>query len=198
MSYIEPCCIENQLPPLIKRGTTFFQTNGDVTLRKLLDATTPLIGTEGHTMVLTVPEVDIELLRTLAYYLRRDITKRLLLLTRTAQKELVESELAEWIDRVKYAADPLVIDGQLALIGGDVTTGSGDFVTSGEAATATEGEAPKCLIIQGAMLSQTDFSLSLYTAWLGDDMETVHAAIDPALAKLRTKAIIGDGLEFRV
>ena len=188
MSYIEPCCIENQLPPLIKRGTTFFQTNGDVTLRKLLDATTPLIGTEGHTMVLTVPEVDIELLRTLAYYLRRDITKRLLLLTRTAQKELVESELAEWIDRVKYAADPLVIDGQLALIGGDVTKSPDPAVTGGELA----------LIIQGAMLSQTDFSLSLYTAWLGDDMETVHAAIDPALAKLRTKAIIGDGLEFRV
>ena len=180
MPYIEPCCIDRQLPGLIKQsraGFCFFQTSGDVTLEKLLGAVSHMAsGVGGHILILTVPEVDIPMLRTLAYYFRRGWTQALLLLTREVQTALIESELADWLDRVHYAADPLIIDGQLAII----EVGSGE-VKSGEM---------KALVIQGAMLSQPDFSLSLYTAWLGTDPDTIRAALDPAIAKLKTKPLI--------
>ena len=120
MAYIEPCCIDRQLPGLIKQsraGFCFFQTSGDVTLEKLLGAVSHMAsGVGGHVLMLTVPEVDIPMLRTLAYYFRRGWTQALLLLTREAQTALIESELADYLASVHYAADPLIIDGQLAII----------------------------------------------------------------------------------
>lgn len=168
MAYIEPCCIDNQLPKLIKEsrgGFCFFQTSGDVTLEKLLGSVSRLAGNE-HVIVLTVAEVDVMMLRTLAYYFRRGWTKALLLLTSHSQKELIEGELGGYIDRVHYAVDPLVLDGQVAVIGSSA------------------------LIIQGAILGQADFSLSLYSAWLGSDTEVVRSALDPTIAKLKTKPVI--------
>ena len=172
--YIEPCCIDKQLPALIRRsqgGFCFFQTNGDCDLKKLLDSVSHMAsGVGGHVLVLTVPEVDITMLRTLAYYFRRGWTRALLLLTRTVQTELIQTELADYIDHIHYAADPLIIDGQLAIL-----------------STSTVPEPVEGLIIQGAMLSQPDFSLSLYTAWLGTDRDIIRSAIDPAIAKLKAK-----------
>ena len=161
--YIEPCCIDKDLPALIRRsqgGFCFFQTNGDCDLKKLLDSVSHMVG--GHVLVLTVPEVDILMLRTLAYYFRRGWTRALLLLTRAVQTELIQT--------IHYAADPLIIDGQLAIL-----------------STSTVPEPVEGLIIQGAMLSQPDFSLSLYTAWLGTDRDIIRSAIDPAIAKLKAK-----------
>ena len=181
MAYIEPCCIDRQLPGLIKQsraGFCFFQTSGDVTLEKLLGAVSHMAsGAGGHILMLTVPEVDIPMLRTLAYYFRRGWTQALLLLTREAQTALIESELADYLASVHYAADPLIIDGQLAII-------------ESVASAAVPQQPAKALIIQGAMLSQPDFSLSLYAAWLGSDTDTIRAALDPAIAKLKTKPLI--------
>ena len=172
--YIEPCCIDKQLPALIRRsqgGFCFFQTNGDCDLKKLLDSVSHMAsGVGGHVLVLTVPEVDITMLRTLAYYFRRGWTRALLLLTRAVQTELIQTELADYIDHIHYAADPLIIDGQLAIL-----------------STSTVPELVEGLIIQGAMLSQPDFSLSLYSAWLGTDRDIIRSAIDPAIAKLKAK-----------
>ena len=189
MAYIEPCCIDRQLPGLIKQsraGFCFFQTNGDVTLEKLLGAVSHMAsGVGGHILMLTVPEVDIPMLRTLAYYFRRGWTQALLLLTREAQTALIESELADYLASVHYAADPLIIDGQLAIM---------EVKAQAEAESVASAAVPqqpaKALIIQGAMLSQPDFSLSLYTAWLGTDTDTIRAALDPAIAKLKTKPLI--------
>ena len=118
--YIEPCCIDKQLPALIRRsqgGFCFFQTNGDCDLKKLLDSVSHMAsGVGGHVLVLTAPEVDITMLRTLAYYFRRGWTRALLLLTRAVQTELIQTELADYIDHIHYAADPLIIDGQLAIL----------------------------------------------------------------------------------
>ena len=176
MAYIEPCCIDRQLPKLMKEakgGFCFFQTSGDVTLEKLLNAMSHLAGNE-HVLVLTVAEVDVMMLRTLAYYFRRGWTKALLLLTQHDQRELIEGELGGYLDRVHYAVDPLVIDGQVAVIGSSA------------------------LIIQGAMLGQADFSLSLYAAWTGSDAEVVRSALDPMIAKLKTKALIDHHLQADV
>ena len=177
--YIEPCCIDKQLPALIRRsqgGFCFFQTNGDCDLKKLLDSVSHMAsGVGGHVLVLTVPEVDITMLRTLAYYFRRGWTRALLLLTRTVQTELIQAELADYIDHIHYAADPLIIDGQLAIL------------STSTVPEPAEGQGSSGLIIQGAMLSQPDFSLSLYTACLTTDRDIIRSAIDPAIAKLKAK-----------
>lgn len=171
--YINPCCTDKELPKLIREsrsGYCFFQTNGDVTLEKLLGSVSHLAGNE-HAIVLTVSEVDIQMLRTLAYYFRRGWTHGLLLLTARNQRELIEGELQDYLPKVHYAVDPLVIDGQLAVIG------------------------DKCLIIQGAMLGQADFSLSMYAAYLGKDIEAIRSALDPVIAKLKTKAVMNHAEE---
>ncbi len=182
--YIEPCCIDKQLPALIRRsqgGFCFFQTNGDCDLKKLLDSVSHMAsGGGGHVLVLTVPEVDITMLRTLAYYFRRGWTRALLLLTRAVQTELIQTELADYIDHIHYAADPLIIDGQLVIL-------SALTVPTSTVPEPAEGQGSSGLIIQGAMLSQPDFSLSLYTAWLGTDRDIIRSAIDPAIAKLKAK-----------
>lgn len=184
--YIEPCCIDKQLPALIRRsqgGFCFFQTNGDCDLKKLLDSVSHMAsGVGGHVLVLTVPEVDITMLRTLAYYFRRGWTRALLLLTRAVQTELIQTELADYIDHIHYAADPLIIDGQLAILSALTVP-----VVRQAHQPDTVPEPVEGLIIQGAMLSQPDFSLSLYTAWLGTDRDIIRSAIDPAIAKLKAK-----------
>ena len=183
--YIEPCCIDKQLPALIRRsqgGFCFFQTNGDCDLKKLLDSVSHMAsGVGGHVLVLTVPEVDITMLRTLAYYFRRGWTRALLLLTRAVQTELIQTELADYLDHIHYAADPLIIDGQLAILSALTVP------EPAEGREPVEGQGSSGLIIQGAMLSQPDFSLSLYTAWLGTDRDIIRSAIDPAIAKLKAK-----------
>ena len=168
--YIEPCCIDKQLPALIKsQKFCFFQTNGDCTLSKVLNAVSSMVGNDGHVMVLTVGEVDVMMLRTLEQYLRRGWSKAVLLLTARNQETLVRSELGGYLRQVHYAVDPMVVDGQIVLLGVN---------------------SEKSLIIQGAVLGQADFSLSLYTAWLGSDLNVVGGALDPIAVKLKTKAVI--------
>lgn len=181
MAYIESCCIERLLPPMLKQGgTCFFQTNGDITLQKLMDATVSMVGSR-HTLLLTVAELDAGIIRTLEQYLRREWTAALMLLTRTPQTSLIETELQPYLDRIHYACDPLIIDGQLAVLG------TGSWEEQSEAQVLVPMTA---LIIQGAILGQPDFSLSLYTAWLGTDSAVLKSAIDPAIAKLKTKPAI--------
>lgn len=182
MAYIESCCIERLLPPMLKTagGACFFQTNGDITLQKLMDATVSMVGSR-HTLILTVAELDAGIIRTLEQYLRREWTAAAMILTRTVQTELISQELQPYLDRIHYAADPLVIDSMLAVLG----TGSW------EEQSETQVPVPMtALIVQGAILGQPDFSLSLYSAWLGNDPTTIKSAIDPIIAKLKTKPIL--------
>ena len=200
MAYIESCCIERQLPGLLKTagGACFFQTNGDITLQKLMDATVPMVGSR-HTLVLTVAELDAGIIRTLEQYLRREWTAAAMILTRTVQTELISQELQPYLDRIHYAADPLVIDSQVAILG----TGAWEAPDASDGQDSQQGLAPAeeqseaqvpvpmtALIIQGAILGQPDFSLSLYSAWLGNDPTTIKSAIDPIIAKLKTKPIL--------
>ena len=189
--WVQPCCIHNELPKLLreaKGGFCFFQTNGDCTLSKVLNAVSSMVGNDGHVMVLTVSEVDVMMLRTLEQYLRREWSKAVLLLTAKSQETLVRSELGGYLKRVHYAVDPMVVDGQIALIGCRKGDTDGDSALTGVNSEGVNSE--KCLIIQGAMLGQVDFSLSLYAAWLGKDKEVVKSAINPIVAKLKTKAVI--------
>lgn len=97
MAYLEPCCIENQLPQLLRRerGNALFQTNGDVTIEKLMQAACCLASGGFGEYWICVREVDVVLMRFLRHWMNRGWIRELHLLTATNQREMVASELGE-------------------------------------------------------------------------------------------------------
>lgn len=97
MAYLEPCCIENQLPQLLRleRGNALFQTNGDVTIEKLMQAACCLASGGFGEYWICVREVDVVLMRFLCHWMNRGWIRELHLLTATNQREMVASELGE-------------------------------------------------------------------------------------------------------
>lgn len=93
--FLEPCCIENQLPQLLRRerGHALFQTNGDVTIEKLMQAACCMASGGFGEYWIVVREADIVLMRTLAHWIDRGWIRRLCLLTETDQRTLVATEL---------------------------------------------------------------------------------------------------------
>ena len=95
--FLEPCCIENQLPALLRRerGNALFQTNGDVTIEKLMQAACCMASGGFGEYWIVVREADIVLMRTLAHWIDRGWIRRLCLLTEADQRTLVATELGE-------------------------------------------------------------------------------------------------------
>ena len=190
MAYILPCCCAKQLPELlIERRTAFFQTNGDVTVQKLMGAVGCMAGQPSE-LWLMLPAVDLALLRTLRQWFQRGWISSLHLLTQENQEEMVMGELGEATagedaseengndssishqpSSLSYAHDPLVLDGLMAFIG-----------------------PTDVVAIQGAMLTQVDFSLSLYAAAFGPRQKyfdatdgKVRMMLEPVISKMRVK-----------
>ena len=78
--YIQPCCIEKEIPQLMrKQPFSFFQSNGDWTVQDLLKAVGSLVP---HAVcLLAIPEADVFLLRTLRTYLSKGWLRALVLVT---------------------------------------------------------------------------------------------------------------------
>jgi len=93
--FVEPCCAEAQIPKLIRNsnGHALFQTNGDVTIEKLMQAACCMASGGFGEYWIVVREADIVLMRTLAHWIDRGWIQRLCLLTETDQRTLVASEL---------------------------------------------------------------------------------------------------------
>ena len=105
MAYLEPCCIENQLPALLRRekANALFQTNGDVTIEKLMQAACCMASGGFGEYWICIREVDVVLMRFLRHWMLRGWVKRLHLLTATDQSEMVASELGEaWMKQTEY------------------------------------------------------------------------------------------------
>lgn len=180
---IEPCCCERQLPQLIKsrmkdgEAFAFFATNGDVLLSHLLKSVSYLAGSQ-HRLLIALPEIDIDGLRVLAHFLQRGWTQELQIVTREVQDELIREELAEYIEKIQYAADPMVLDGMMAIM-----------PIKNEELRIKRGEAERpSVIIQGAVLTKVDFSLCHYAIYCGKSEEVINGAISPLLAKLHVKS----------
>ena len=92
---MEPCCVEHMLPQLLRnsKGNALFQTNGDVTIEKLMQAACCMASGGFGEYWIVVREADIVLMRTLAHWIDRGWIRRLCLLTETDQRTLVASEL---------------------------------------------------------------------------------------------------------
>lgn len=97
MAFVEPCCAETQIPRLIRTagGHALFQTNGDVTIEKLMQAACCMASGGFGEYWIVVREADVVLLRMLAHWIDRGWIRRLHLLTEADQRMLVASELGD-------------------------------------------------------------------------------------------------------
>jgi len=93
--FVEPCCAEHQVPRLLRisNGHALFQTNGDVTIEKLMQAACCMASGGFGEYWIVVREADIVLMRMLAHWIDRGWIRRLCLLTETDQRTLVANEL---------------------------------------------------------------------------------------------------------
>lgn len=164
--YIQPCCIEKEIPQMMrKQPFSFFQSNGDWTVQDLLKAVGSLVP---HAVcLLAIPEADVFLLRTLRTYLSKGWLRALVLVTSTPQGELVKQEMGSMLPLMTYASHDQVQDGLLAL------TDFGRF-----------------LVVQGAMLTEKDFSLCQYAGFYGPSSEVFASAVEALTARAKMGAFI--------
>lgn len=154
---IEPCCAERQVCSLLRenRGhAVLFQTNGDVTLAKWMQAIMLLSGSDRpRTMTLwTTEPVTAALLKPMAKYLRMEWIAKLRLMTSQPLTAADIGRMAAMADcqpevllqRMELAADETLKDGLLQFDGIDGT-----------------------VIIQGRFLPAIEPSLMLYAGTFG-------------------------------
>lgn len=171
--YIQPCCINNELPPIARQPFAYFQSNGDWLLKDLMAAVGQLV--PDAVCLITIPEVDVFTLRTLNTYLVKGWFKALLLVTNKPQTELVKNELAGNLDKVCYTFDSHILDGVFALT---------DF--------------HRFLHIQGPLLLQTDFTLCMYSSSYGTDAGLFKSATEAITPKLKLTTVLPNKNELIV
>lgn len=160
--YIQPCCIDRELPSLLRsREYSFFQSNGDWTLQQLMKAVSRLV-TPCDEAIIACASIDAFHLRTLVTYLGKSWYGSVRMLTRGNQKELVKGLFTGYGDRITYAIDKQVVDGLFALSGGD-----------------------RYLVIQGPLLMENDFTLCQYAAYYGSSEEVWKQALEAIQPKLK-------------
>lgn len=92
-NYQEPCCIERTLPILVRQyGWLPWQSNGDITLDKILNAVSHLAGNR-VAISFCIPTIDIAALRFFAWYHKRGWLTSLEIITSEDQTELIRAEL---------------------------------------------------------------------------------------------------------
>lgn len=164
--YIQPCCIEKELPALLRQSPfAFFQSNGDWLATDLMKSVSCLVS--GAVALIAIDEADVFLLRTLRTYLAKDWYRGVILCTARQQTEQVESELAGYLDRVTYVGNPQIVDGMFAL-----------------------ANASRYLVVQGPLLAEKDFSLCQYAGYFGSEAAPFRAATEALTAKVKTSAFL--------
>ena len=126
MEYMEPCCVGRELLALLKEMPVVpFQTNGNVTLEHFMKGLSEFAGNELE-IVLAVPVIDIPMLRMLAWYYRRGWAKKVVIMTKENQKELIAKELEGFayttVVNPEMSEGTLVMEGELktVVIQGDI------------------------------------------------------------------------------
>ena len=140
----------------------YFQTNGDVLVVNFLKALKQCV--PGGVVIITLPEVGVPLLRKRYTYLVKEWASGIVLLTTNNQSDLVRSELGNQIDKVQYSFHGQVLDGQLAMT---------NFTD--------------CLVLQGAMLLEKDFTLCNYSLTCDRNAEQFKSALHGTVARVRVQ-----------
>lgn len=163
--YIQPCCIDRELPALMRQSPfSFFQSNGDWLLADLLKGTGSLIS--NAVALIAMPETDIYTLRLLRTHLAKDWLRAVVLITGTPQASLVATAMEGCEDRLLYASNSQVMDGLVALT---------DFT--------------RHVVVQGPVLTEKDFSLCQFAAYYGIDPAPFYQATEALIAKVKTGAL---------
>lgn len=180
ITYIEPCCCDKQLPQLLREDKLFFQTNGDVTMDKILSSVASLAG-DHAVLILTCFDIQRSFLKIVKHYFDRGWIEGFILVTAipsvvsdgdnaapVSVEECIRQELSPYLSKVHYAHDGLVQDDQLALMG-----------TGG-------------VVIRGRMLMKAEFGLLLYAGVTskGRQDPVFDAALSPIVVKARLKPIL--------
>lgn len=171
---IEPCCADRQMPHLLReeRGHgVLFQTQGDVTLKHLMNAVMLMSGDRPRTLTIAVPELTERMQRTVGKYMRLEWVKTLRLLTseecRVKSEEFaatVKSEAPEAEIELAVADQP---DGLLMFTGPDGT-----------------------VAIQGDILDHVEPGLRLYAAVFGrTEGNGVRSVADSFNAYFRSRRV---------
>lgn len=166
--YQEPCCIERTLPMLLRKnnGLLPFQTNGDVTVEKLLKAVSHLAGNTLDIIVAT-PAIDIPTLRLFRWYYERGWLHSLTVLTQTDQTDFIKNELPAELALTVLSSDR-------------IADGTGMLIINGETQT---------VIVQGPLLSKPTKAQLQYIAYMGKDTSRIaqFTATTTSIIRVATK-----------
>lgn len=99
---IEPCCISNQLPSLLReRPDVVFYSNGDWDVEKLKFSVDCMVDSPAVEILLS-PAVDLSLCRSFRHSLQKNWAKTVFLCTTEDCTSLVQGELTGHADKVLY------------------------------------------------------------------------------------------------
>ena len=171
--YVEPCCIDNQLPRLLRQSdghAAMFQTSGDVTLEHMLEALMPMVGDRPRVLTLALPVVDDDVVALLQRYMRLEWVAHLNLITSQPL-----SELQPQLERIGVATDRITV-----AIATDATT-LGLLVFTGASATA---------VVQGQLESSVRKGLHLYSAlYAPTNTPAIRSLTDPIHALINARKV---------
>ena len=172
--YIEPCCIDNQLPRLLRQSdghAAMFQTSGDVTLEHMIGALMPMVGDRPRVLTLALPVVDDDVIALLQRYMRLEWVAHLNLITSDTTITTHPSPLTQIgvpMDRITVA------------IVTDATT-LGLLVFTGSSATAA---------VQGQLESSVRKGLHLYSAlYAPTNTPAIRSLTDPIHALINARKV---------
>lgn len=171
--YIEPCCIDNQLPRLLRQSdghAAMFQTSGDVTLEHMLEALMPMVGDRPRVLTLALPVVDDDVVALLQRYMRLEWVAHLNLITSQPQAQLLSQ-----LERIGVAMDRITV----AIV--TDATPLGLLVFTGANATAA---------VQGQLESSVRKGLHLYSALFAPtNTPAIRSLTDPIHALIKARAV---------
>lgn len=172
--YIEPCCIDNQLPRLLRQSdghAAMFQTSGDVTLEHMLEALMPMVGDRPRVLTLALPVVDDDVIALLQRYMRLEWVAHLNLITSDTTITTHPSPLTQ----IGVPMDRITLS-----IVTDATT-LGLLVFTGATATAA---------VQGQLESSVRKGLHLYSAlYASTNSPAIRSLTDPITALINARAV---------
>ncbi len=165
--YIQPCCIDRQLPEVLrKQKISFFQSMGDWTTQDLMKAVSCLV-MEDCVAIMAIYKVDVYLLRTLRTYLAKGWYKGVVLLTHDDQTELIKGELSAYLPKVCYAHNKQIYESAFQLTNGH------QFLT-----------------IIGDLLLENDMHFHYYSASYDTNRERFYEMASPFFARVKTSPAI--------
>ena len=171
--YVEPCCIDNQLPRLLRQSdghAAMFQTSGDVTLEHMIVALMPMVGDRPRVLTLALPVIDDDVAALLQRYMRLEWVAHLNLITSQPL-----SELQPQLERIGVAMDRITV----AIVTDSTTLGL--LVFTGASATAA---------VQGQLESSVRKGLHLYSALFAPtNTPAIRSLTDPITALIKARAV---------